>query len=560
MRCIINVIIGNNTDKQKKYIEKQERLRKSLEKHFNGTFLSWNGEFPNDNYNKKNPYNVKAAAFEEAIKQGYKQILWVDSPVVAIRDVSPLFDMIEKDGYLTVKNNNWNCAQSVNDKCLKYFGITRDEAENVHEHAGGFIGVDITNPKGEALIGMFIRACKDGAADGSRYHDNQSSDPRFLFHRHCQSVITLSANKLGLPYTILWNKGPVALNPSKIHNNTIMAGGERQKHSLDNKYIQQGGTLKNTKRNNVTRKHKESYIYFIAYGGLSDNISELCKIVEYAKKHKRSILLELNTYSASDIKDIFDFSNFPVPVYTNKEKIQKLIHSHKLYPSVNIDNIKGKLAIKGDQAVKRGTPGSTPLTYNSNVSYPRDTIIISARGGGIEDGNELYFFRNVTLKPDIIARYREYVKQFNIPDEYAAVHLRATDKPLSFKFNILGLKKSESHGIKKGDVDSFIQTYAPMSTFIASDNKEIIESYRAKYPSVIHGDAAFKSKQGNKVVKKRGLHRNGSKDPSNLVDAVIDLIVLAKAKVLMTSVGGYTQMAKMLWENKDVVAHLLRED
>jgi len=229
MRCIINVIIGNNTDKQKKYIEKQERLRKSLEKHFNGTFLSWNGEFPNDNYNKKNPYNVKAAAFEEAIKQGYKQILWVDSPVVAIRDVSPLFDMIEKDGYLTVKNNNWNCAQSVNDKCLKYFGITRDEAENVHEHAGGFIGVDITNPKGEALIGMFIRACKDGAADGSRYHDNQSSDPRFLFHRHCQSVITLSANKLGLPYTILWNKGPVALNPSKIHNNTIMAGGERQK-------------------------------------------------------------------------------------------------------------------------------------------------------------------------------------------------------------------------------------------------------------------------------------------------------------------------------------------
>ena len=73
MRCIINVAIGGVTLKQKRYIYHQKKLGKSLAKHFDGDFLSWT-TFPNNNYNKENPYNIKAAAFEEAIKNYFEKI------------------------------------------------------------------------------------------------------------------------------------------------------------------------------------------------------------------------------------------------------------------------------------------------------------------------------------------------------------------------------------------------------------------------------------------------------------------------------------------------------
>jgi len=544
MRCIINVIIGNDTPKQRGYAAKQERLRESLKKHFDGKFLSWNN-FPNDNYNKENFYNVKAAAFEEAMRQGYKQILWVDAPVVALQNVSPLFDIIEKDGYLMVKNNSWNCATTVNDACLKYFKVTRDEAEKIDEIASGVMGVNTDNPKGKKLIQMFIKACKDGAADGSRFHNNQSSDPRFKFHRQEQSVLSLCAHSLGFPHTILWNTGPIALNPSKLHGGSIMAWSSREGHSLNEK--------------NFTRKKEhKSYIYFIGYGGLSDTLSEFVICTNYAIKHGRSILFEMHGYSAIDIKSVFDFSKYPVPVYTDKDKIQKLIKSHSLEPPVNIDKYKisGNKFIKGDMPVKEKGPDTVPLRFDDKKDYPRDTILIRACGGGAEC-NELFFFKNVTLKPHVIQYYKQFIKKYKIPSEYIAAHLRATDKPLSFSFNISGVNKPTSDSIK--GVDAFIEKYSDMPAYIATDNKSLLEGLKKKHPSVIHSHAVYKSKRSNNNTRKHGLHRNGKHDPDVFIDAIIELIILAKAKILMPSVGGYTEIARVLWKHKDVVANLLQE-
>jgi hypothetical protein len=541
MRCVINVILGNKTPKQRGYAAKQEELRASLAEHFDGKFLSWTS-FPNDNYDKENPYNAKAAAFEEAMKQGFTQILWVDAPVVAIKDVSPLFDRIEKDGYLLIKNNGWNCAETVSDACLKYFDVSRDEAEEVKEVAGGFIGIDTKNPKGKKLIDTFIQACKDGAANGSRFHNNQSQDPRFRFHRQCQSVITLSAHKQGLKHTLDWNTGPVALDPSKVHTGTIMAWSGRNGHRL-----------------NTTRKLKGSYIYFVAYGGLSDNLSELWACTEYAKQHKRTILLKMNQYSATEIQRLFDLSKYPVPIITDKDDIQKLLDTRPLEPPIDLkkDKLIGHLAIKDGKPVRKGTPGSEPLMFDPKKSYPNDTILIWACGGGAPLGNELKFFRHVRLQPEAVKRYKAMVKKARIPEEYVAVHLRATDKKLSLNQNISGLNKTESNHIRKGGVDAFIEKY-DMPTYVASDNKHVIEGLKKKFPKVIHSDAAYKAARNNATVKVTGLHRNGKTNPDILIDAVLDLIVLAKAKVLMTSTGGYSLMAKDLWEHKDVVEHLLR--
>ena len=547
MRCIINVIIGNKTLKQQSYAAKQQRLRASLEKHFDGKFLSWT-TFPNDNYDKNNLYNVKAAAFEEAMRQGYTQILWVDAPVVALQDVTPVFDRIQKDGYIAIKNNNWNCAQTVSDACLKYFNVARDDAEKIQEIATGIIGIDVKHPNGKKLIDTFIQACKDGAAAGSRLHNNQSKDPRFKFHRQEQSVFSLSAHKHGLPHTLLWNSGPIALNPSKVHGGSILSWSSRENRALNQK--------------NFTRKKEyESYIYFIGYGGISDVLSEFVTCTQYAIKHKRSLLFEMgNVYTSTDIHSVFDFSKYPVPVYTDKAIIQGLLKGRTLEPPVDLKkySLKGNICFIGDKPVKRHTPKSEPLIFDTEKEYPRDTVLLRAGGRKGRSGHELFFFQHVTLQQNIIQQYKDFVKKHKIPSIYIAAHLRATDKPLSFEFNIPGINKPTSNTIKQGGVDAFIEKYAPMQAYIATDNKRILEEVKRKHPSVLHSDVVYKSKRSNNNTRKNGLHRNGRDTPQVFIDAILELIVLAKAKILMPSVGGYTEMAKDLWEHKDVVERMLR--
>ena len=190
--CVINVAIGGW------YPRGQERLVNSLIHHgYNGKILTWCNEFPNDNYDKSSPYNVKAAAFEEAIKLGFTHIFWLDCSAWLLKDISPIFDILNSDGYYGWKSG-YNCAQTCCDKCLDYFGVLRDDAEKMLDCSTSMFGVNITNPIGKEFIERFIQACKDGIATTSRFHDNQSQDSRFAFSRQEQSIASILYNTMGM--------------------------------------------------------------------------------------------------------------------------------------------------------------------------------------------------------------------------------------------------------------------------------------------------------------------------------------------------------------------------
>jgi len=190
--CIINANTGNGW-----YPVGTERLKRSLIYHgFNGDILTWN-DWPNNEFNKECPYNIKAAAFTEAIKLGYTRILWLDSSVWAISDPNKIFDIINSEGYYFWKSG-YNCAQIASDKSLKYFAVDRNKAESFEDCSSSMLGVNLSNPEGERFISKWIRAAKDGAFEGSRLHDNQSSDKRFLFHRQDQTAASLIIGKMGL--------------------------------------------------------------------------------------------------------------------------------------------------------------------------------------------------------------------------------------------------------------------------------------------------------------------------------------------------------------------------
>jgi hypothetical protein len=184
------------------YAQGVKRLEQSL--NFNGwagNTLTWKDEYPPNSHSHEDfPYYMKIAAFEEALRQGYTHILWLDSSFWAVKNPMKMFDLINDQGYYFF-SSGYNLAQSVNDTALQYVNLSRDEAEKVNEWASGCVGINFENEAGKALYTRWKELMDAGLSKGSRLHDNQSADKRFLFHRQDQSCLSLACWELELKNT-----------------------------------------------------------------------------------------------------------------------------------------------------------------------------------------------------------------------------------------------------------------------------------------------------------------------------------------------------------------------
>lgn len=189
---ILNVAIGNW------YPQGQKRLVKSLNFHgYPWDVKTWTNQFPLGGYDESNPYNAKAAAFEWALNEGYTHIAWLDCSVWAVKNVEPWFDVINNDGYY-LGQSGYNCAQVCSDYSLNHFGVDRDKAETYQDCHTGVFGVYVENQTAREFITKWIDSAKAKAFNGSRLHDNQSQDQRFLFHRQDQACASVIAGQLGM--------------------------------------------------------------------------------------------------------------------------------------------------------------------------------------------------------------------------------------------------------------------------------------------------------------------------------------------------------------------------
>lgn len=211
--CVISYGVGGW------YSRGQFRLERSLLYHgFAGEIIS-HTTHPYGPMHSENPYAFKIYAFEEALQKGFTHILWLDSSVYAIADIMPLFDYIN-DNNIFAFRTGYNCAQSCNDRILQHCGITRDEAENVVEYATGCVGLNFDNPDARNLFARWSSYMHAGMFKGSRQHDNQSSDSRFMFHRQDQSAFSLSLHQqdIGLPSA----QNFISYYPNKVDDNQLL--------------------------------------------------------------------------------------------------------------------------------------------------------------------------------------------------------------------------------------------------------------------------------------------------------------------------------------------------
>lgn len=185
MKCIVS--FANQTGN---YIRGLARLVDSLKGNFDGDVLAFtNEESIGAPKHKDNPYAFKVYAIQAAIDAGYKHILYLDSSVFAIKNVLPVFDVIEEEGYFMQEAGHY-VGNWCNDVTLDYFGLQRDEAMEMLMYGNaGMLGLNMNEVISQDFFAQWKQSMLDGMFIGS-----------WSNHRHDMTCGSIIANKLGMKY------------------------------------------------------------------------------------------------------------------------------------------------------------------------------------------------------------------------------------------------------------------------------------------------------------------------------------------------------------------------
>lgn len=184
-KCVVSFADGAGD-----YRQKMKRLEDSLKGNFDGDFLGFTSyEEIGCEPHKVIPYKFKPYAIKKAIDLGYDLVLWCDSPVVAIKNIQPVFDHIEKHGYAFFDNPGHSLGKWTNQKALDYFGMTREEAMNVKMIMASSMGFNVAN----AQTCLFLLQYKDLA---NELYPGSWTGPDS--HRHDQTIASFLIDKMNL--------------------------------------------------------------------------------------------------------------------------------------------------------------------------------------------------------------------------------------------------------------------------------------------------------------------------------------------------------------------------
>jgi hypothetical protein len=181
---IINLATG-------RYLKGQERLKQSVQRYSPKIpVMSWQNEFQISGCPKHsvNPYAFKPYAFIEALKKDYDVVFWMDASCYLIKDIQPILDIVERDGYFMHEAGHWTGSWA-NDNSLAYFRLTREEAMTMPMFTAGCFGLNLKSEIGATFLSQWLDAANAGAFKGSHAD-----------HRHDMACGSIIANRLGMKF------------------------------------------------------------------------------------------------------------------------------------------------------------------------------------------------------------------------------------------------------------------------------------------------------------------------------------------------------------------------
>ena len=102
------------------------------------------------------PYAFKACALEEAHLLGYQNLLWLDSALTPLKNLKPLFEKIEKEGYFALDAGGSIQLEVdhgyVNSQALAAMGVSYEDSALVRHIAGPTFGVNMNSDIGREIL------------------------------------------------------------------------------------------------------------------------------------------------------------------------------------------------------------------------------------------------------------------------------------------------------------------------------------------------------------------------------------------------------------------------
>lgn len=212
-QCIVNVSVGGW------YPFGQDRLKDALYRlRYKGGFMFWRDQYPEGcPAQSAVPYAFKLYAIQAALKQGYRQILWLDSSMYPVKPVDHIFKTMRESGHFVIQDG-WNVGQWCSDAALAGFGIDREEAFNIPCILAGVLGLNFDNARTADFFGAWMQKCNDGFSflgDWTNKEGQVSKDPRVRGHRHDQVIASILINKMQMPYSVLAGDVVLYADPSR---------------------------------------------------------------------------------------------------------------------------------------------------------------------------------------------------------------------------------------------------------------------------------------------------------------------------------------------------------
>jgi hypothetical protein len=221
MRAIVSVATGP-------FVRGLDRLTEWCAAH-DTEYVTWRGRLPNGAPSHADvPYAFKPFAMNAAAVEA-TTLLWCDSCMIPIKPLDPVWEQIERDGYLVFNNGysnyEWTADSAYPDLFADVYrdlpahfdklDATRNMNRNIKHVVGGLIGLDLTQQIGKDFLAEWYRLAKTRAFCGpwinSNYPHTVSPRPRSGWapcgppdvrgHRHDQSALSVIAWRLGCKLT-----------------------------------------------------------------------------------------------------------------------------------------------------------------------------------------------------------------------------------------------------------------------------------------------------------------------------------------------------------------------
>lgn len=181
MKCLVNLVT-----RELRYIMAQDRLIEKMKGykvpliHFRGTDSVGAPTHINT------PFGFKIYSIQRAYEMGFRQIFWVDSSVYPVKDITPIFERLDKCG-IFLEDSGHYVADWAEQKVLDYFGVKKDEAKKMRMLSAGFIGLDFAIEESSEFFARWSSSMQDGMFTGDTV--------KYRNEMCCASII---ANQMGL--------------------------------------------------------------------------------------------------------------------------------------------------------------------------------------------------------------------------------------------------------------------------------------------------------------------------------------------------------------------------